>query len=107
MYVTRSSFHFGRAIAIILCVLLMVFMTVEVAHRHTPSGKLQHDTCHWCATSHLATILVLTLPPGPSEIAGETIALLECNGESLLLVPPQLIRPPPIYFKFEDNDVCL
>jgi hypothetical protein len=89
-----------------LCVLLMVFMTVEVAHRHTPSGKLQHDTCHWCATSHLATISVLTLTPGPSEVAGETIALLECNGESLLMVPPQLIRPPPFTSKYEDYDVC-
>ena len=89
-----------------LCVLLMVFMTVEVAHRHTPSGKLQHDTCHWCATSHLATILVLAHTPGPSEVAGETIALLECNGESLLMVPPQLIRPPPFTSKYEDYDVC-
>ena len=103
---TRSSSQFGKAIAIMLCVLLMVFMTVEVAHRHTPSGKLQHDTCHWCATSHLATILVLTLTPGPSEVAGETIALLECNGESLLMVPPQLIRPPPFTSKYEDYDVC-
>jgi hypothetical protein len=104
--VKRSSSQFGKAIAIMLCVLLMVFMTVEVVHRHTPSGKLQHDTCHWCATSHLATILVLTLSPGPSEVAGETIALLECNGESLLTIPPQRIRPPPFTSKYEDYGIC-
>jgi hypothetical protein len=94
-----SGSHSGKALAMLLCVLLAVFMTAEAAHHHAPPGVLQHASCSWCSSAHSATILIFVLPSGPSGNAGEAVALLDHAEKPLLLIPLQLIRPPPISFQ--------
>jgi hypothetical protein len=95
----ESRTHSGKTLAVTLCVLLAIFMTAEAAHHHAPPGVLQHNSCSWCLSAHSATILISVLLSGPSENAGETVVFLERAEKSLLLIPVQLIRPPPISFE--------
>jgi hypothetical protein len=80
-----------------LCVLLAIFMTAEAAHHHALPGALQHSCCSWCLSAHSATIHIFVLPSGPSGNAGEAVELQERAEKPLLLIPLQLIRPPPLF----------
>ena len=84
-----------KPLALLVCVLLAIFMTAEAAHHHAPPGAL-HDSCSWCLSAHSATIHIFVLPSGPSGNAGEAVALEERAEKPLLLIPLQLIRPPPL-----------
>jgi hypothetical protein len=92
----------GLALAVVLCAFLTIFMVAEVAHDHSPSGTLQHNSCLWCLAAHTATIPILALPAGPSVQAEESVLILESAGNSLFLIPLPFIRPPPNSFQGQE-----
>jgi hypothetical protein len=84
------------AVAFALCAFLTLFMTAEVSHTHPPVDCLQHHSCSWCSTAHLAPTLISPLLVVVPGYIGETVAIQECVETALLVIPLQFIRPPPI-----------
>jgi hypothetical protein len=82
-------------VAFVLSLILTVFMTAEVSHRHPPGNRLQHDSCPWCSTAHLAPTLISPLLTVAPAYCGESVGIRECVETALLVIPLQFIRPPP------------
>jgi hypothetical protein len=90
-----SKAQFGKLLAVVLCVVLAVFMTVEVAH-NDPAGPADSSHCQLCAAAHVAidtqpawmTAYVLRLI--------ERISIGQPDPGSSPVVVTAFIRPPPI-----------
>jgi hypothetical protein len=86
---------FGRLLAVLLCAVLAVFMTVEVAH-NDHAGPADNAHCQLCASAHVAidtqpmwmTAYVLRLI--------ERISIGEPDPGSSAVVVTAFIRPPPV-----------
>ncbi|RRA49558.1 hypothetical protein [Acidipila sp. EB88] len=83
----------GKIILGLLCLLLAVFMTVEVAHSHADLVGGSH--CQLCASSHLAVDAAPAwLTPLVLFLLG-IVSLGEPATGSRPVVMTTLIRPPP------------
>jgi Fur family transcriptional regulator, ferric uptake regulator len=83
-------------VAFTLSVILTVFMSAEVSHRHPPGNPWQHYSCPWCSIAHLAPTLISPLLTVAPAYCGESVDIRECVETALLVIPLQFIRPPPI-----------
>jgi hypothetical protein len=93
--VGRPGFQTGKLIAGALCVLLIVFMTVEASHSHPPSDTLHHTFCYWCFAAHNATAPPAAVVPRCDEFTQEKVLAQETRERALLLVRLEPVRPPP------------
>ncbi len=91
------SAKFARVLVTLLCVLLAVFMTVEIAHHHpagVPDGA--PTQCQFCATAHVA------IASQPSWLTSYVLHLIgivsigETSRGSRTVVQTAFIRPPPV-----------
>ncbi len=89
-----NKIQFGKLLAVLLCVVLAVFMTVEVAHSH-PDTPVDASHCQLCASAHVA------VDTQPAWMTAYVLRLIErvsigeaCPG-SLAVVVTAFIRPPP------------
>jgi hypothetical protein len=96
--VIRLNLELRKKLAIFPCVLLVVFMTAEIGHRHEKPGVFQ-STCAWCAVAHVPEVRVSVLPSVFSDSTGEKVTPLVRTERSLLLTPLPRIRPPPHFPK--------
>jgi hypothetical protein len=84
----------GKVLVAILCVLLAVFMTVEISHSH--GTNMDPMQCQFCATAHVA------LASQPSWLSSYVLHLIRivAIGEPSLgsqpVVSTAFIRPPPV-----------
>jgi hypothetical protein len=92
--VIRLNLKLQKKLAIVACVLLVLFMTAEIGHRHEKPGAFQ-SSCAWCATAHVPEIRIPVLPSGFSDSTGEMVTPRVRTERSLFLIPLQRIRPPP------------
>jgi hypothetical protein len=90
-----------KLIAAALCFLLTLFMTVEAGHSHPPSHAFNHSFCVWCFTAHTATVPATAALPRSSDFARESVVPPELRERSLLLIPPEPVRPPPFHKRKE------
>ena len=90
----RLNLELRKKLAIFACVLLVVFMTAEIGHRHEKPGVFQ-SPCPWCALAHVPEIRIAVLPSGFSDFTGEMVKPRVRIERSLLLTPLPRIRPPP------------
>jgi hypothetical protein len=89
--VPGSKVDFRKKLAIVPYLLLVLFMTAEVVHQH----QTAQTSCAWCSTAHIPVISGPVTPYAFLGGTGEAVAVLVRTEKSLLLIPFQLIRPPP------------
>ncbi len=91
----RNSSKFVRILALILCCVLLVFLTVEAAHMHAPGTDAAH--CPLCIAAHVAlggeatTIAALILATIAALAERETAAGFWVSRAT------HRIRPPPAH----------
>ncbi len=89
-----NKLQFGKLLAVLLCVVLAVFMTVEVTHSH-PDTPVDASHCQLCASAHVA------IDVQPTWMTAYVLRLIErvSSGEvspgSVAVVVTAFIRPPP------------
>jgi hypothetical protein len=86
-----SKLDFRKKIAAGLCLLMVLFMTAEARHQH----QAAQTSCAWCSIAHVPATPGPVTPYAFLNSTGETVALLVHPEKSMLLIPFQLIRPPP------------
>ncbi len=92
----RAAPKIGKVIAGILCLILAVFMTAEVAHGHANATDASH--CQLCASAHLATdVHPVWLAPVTAVLLG-LIYLGEPSPGARAVLVTAFIRPPPASF---------
>ena len=82
-------------IAVVLCLLLVIFMTVEAGHSHSSSQSQQHTPCFWCSIAHVAAVFAGVQQLVSSMLAGKRIAIWDDSGKSRFAIDLDRIRPPP------------
>lgn len=83
----------GKSILGMLCIILTIFMTVEVAHSHADLVGGSH--CQLCASSHLAVdVAPAWLTPLVLFLLG-TVSFGAPSKGSRAVTLTTLIRPPP------------
>lgn len=86
-----------KLLALVLSLLLVVFMTAEVAHNHA-SGAVDLSAaahCQLCAVAHVGSISQPSwLTAHVQHLIGQ-VALAEPSLTSRLAIPTAFIRPPP------------
>ena len=94
---TQNGIQPRSLIAILLMLLLVVFMTAEVAHSH-PTGTVDLSSaahCQLCAIAHVGTVAQPAwLTAHVQQLIGR-VTLAEPSLQSRLTVPTAFIRPPP------------
>jgi hypothetical protein len=90
-----SKAKFGKLLAVLLCLVLAVFMTVEVAH-NDPAGPADPSHCQLCATAHVAIDTQPTWMTAYVLQLIERISIGEPDPGSIAVVVTAFIRPPPI-----------
>jgi hypothetical protein len=85
-----------QKMAVMLCLLLVLFMTAEAGHMH----QTAQSSCAWCSSAHVLAVAGPAAPCTSLINTGEAIALSVRTEKSLLLIPFQLIRPPPAPFEY-------
>jgi hypothetical protein len=92
-----SRAKFGKLLALVLCVVFAVFMTVEVAHTDAddPTGAADSTHCQLCATAHVAVDTQPTWLTAYVMQLIERISIGEPDPGSSAVVVTAFIRPPP------------
>jgi hypothetical protein len=94
--VLASKPDFRKKVAVILCLLLAFFMTAEAGHKH-PTVQ---TSCAWCSSAHVPAVPGPVTPFAFLHNTGEAVAVMVRTEKSLLVIPFQLIRPPPSPSKY-------
>jgi len=77
-----------------LCVVLAVFMTVEVSHSH-PADPQGAAHCQWCASAHVATDTQPAWMTAYVLRLIERVSIGEPDPGSSPVIVTAFIRPPP------------
>jgi len=88
-----------KALASLMCVVLVCFMTVEVAHDH-PANDPSGQHCQICAMAHMAVENHPTVFTQRIERVEATVVLAEARPGSRSVVFTRFIRPPPAVSNF-------
>ena len=91
----KPEAKFGKLLAVLLCVVLAVFMTVEVAHSD-PAGSADTSHCQLCASAHVAIDTQPTWMTAYVLRLIERISIGETSPGSSAVVVTAFIRPPPV-----------
>ncbi len=93
----RHETGFSRLLIVFLGLLLVVFMTVEIAHSHTDdAGAVSSAThCQICAVAHVASASQPAWLTGFVLLLLGTIAIGEPSPGSRPVLRAVFIRPPP------------
>lgn len=83
-----------KALACLLILVIVCFMTVEVAHGH-PANDPTGQYCPICAMAHIAVSSHPTISVPRIEHAVATVILAESRAGSRAVVFTRFIRPPP------------
>jgi hypothetical protein len=89
----RHSSKFVRILALILCCVLLVFLTVEAAHMHAPGTDAAH--CRLCIAAHVG--LSTEIVAAAALILAAVAMLIERRAAAGFWVSRSThrIRPPP------------
>jgi hypothetical protein len=90
----KPSGKFGKVLIYSFCLLVAVFMTVQVAHVHT-DPTLDSAHCQICSSAHIATgANPAWLTPFVLELIG-LVSVGDPSPGSRSVVVTSFIRPPP------------
>jgi hypothetical protein len=91
----RNPSKFVRILAMVLCCVLLVFLTVEAAHMHAPGADAGH--CQLCIAAHVALGSVIVA--AAALILAAIAAMMEREEEAGFWVARSThrIRPPPAW----------
>ena len=86
-----------KLLTLLLGLLLVVFMTAEVAHSH-PTGTVDLSSaahCQLCAIAHVGTVAQPAWLTAHIQHLIGCVTLAEPSLQSRLIIPTAFIRPPP------------
>jgi hypothetical protein len=89
----RNSSKFVRVLALVLCCVLLVFLTVEAAHMHAPGTDAAH--CRLCMAAHLGLGSVVVTWAALVLAAIAAMAERETAAGFWVSRSTHRIRPPP------------
>jgi hypothetical protein len=94
----RNPSKFVRILALILCCVLLVFLSVEAVHMHAPGTDAAH--CQLCTAAHIAVGTAMIAVAALILAAIAAMVEREAAAGFWVSLSENRIRPPPAWAPF-------